>query len=136
MQQSKMADDGIANRNEDNAPQQQITMDECIKHICNEVGIPRKSRIKLSQYGINTTADLLNIQQRILNKELDGLREDIRDNLLVVAEWMVSNPTANVINEFDEDLFNKLFNDQRWAEKYISIALGTSYIVVQSCALI
>ena len=136
MQQSKMADDGIANRNEDNAPQQQITMDECINHICTEVGIPRKSRIKLSRYGINTTADLLKIQQRILNKELDGLREDIRDNLLVVAEWMVSNPTANVINEFDEDLFNKLFNDQRWAEKYISIALGTSYIVVQSCALI
>ena len=92
-----MADDGIANRNEDNAPQQQITMDECIKHICTEVGIPRKSRIKLSQYGINTTADLLNIQQRILNKELDGLREDIRDNLLVVAEWMVPHRLKKVM---------------------------------------
>ena len=100
-------------------------MDENIKHICTEVGIPNKSRLKLSQqYGINTTTDLLNIQSRILNKELDDLREDIRENLLIVSEWMVNNPNVNVIDVFDEDLFTKLFKDQRFAEEYICTALG------------
>ena len=110
-----------------NAPPQQqtMTMDENIKHICTEVGIPNKSRLKLSQqYNINTTTDLLNIQSRILNKELDDLREDIRENLLIVSEWMVNNPNVNVIEVFDEDLFNKLFKDQRFAEEYICTALG------------
>jgi len=111
---------------ESNTSQQQTTtMDECIKHICTEVGIPNKSRLKLSQqYNINTAADLLNIQQRILNKELDDLREDIRENLLIVSEWMVNNPNVNVIEVFDEDLFTKLFKERRWAEEYICTTLG------------
>ena len=132
-----MADDDVAisflvmttnttTKADDNVPpQQQTTMDENIKHICTEVGIPNKSRLKLSQqYGINTTTDLLNIQSRILNKELDDLREDIRENLLIVSEWMVNNPNVNVIEVFDEDLFTKLFKDQRFAEEYICTALG------------
>jgi len=119
----------------DNPPQQQqqtITMmDENIKHICTEVGIPNKSRLKLSQqYNINTASDLLNIQSRILNKELNDLREDIRENLLIVSEWMVNNPNVNVINEFDEDLFTKLFKERRWAEEYICTALGMFVLIV------
>ena len=115
-----------ADNNDATTPQQQTTtMDECIKHICTEVGIPNKSRLKLSQqYNINTTSDLLNIQSRILNKELDDLREDIRENLLIVSEWMVNNPNVNVLEVFNEDLFNKLFKDQRFAEEYICTALG------------
>ena len=113
----------------DNAPrqrQQTTSMDENIKHICAEIGIAPKATRRLSQqYNINTTSDLLNIQSRILNKELDDLREDIRENLLIVSEWMVNNPNVNVIEVFDEDLFTKLFKERRWAEKYIHIALGT-----------
>ena len=118
-----------------NSPNQQqpMTMDENIKHICTEVGIPNKSRLKLSQqYNINTTSDLLNIQSRILNKELDDLRQDIRENLLIVSEWMVNNPNVNIIDEFDEDLFNKLFKERRWAEEYICTALGM--FCIDSCA--
>ena len=110
-----------------NTPPKQQTkmMDKNIKHICAEIGIAPKATRRLSQqYGINTTSDLLNIQSRILNKELDDLREDIRENLLIVSEWMVNNPNVNVIEVFDEDLFTKLFKERRWAEEYICTALG------------
>ena len=102
-------------------------MDECIKHICIEVGIPRKSRLKLEECGICTTKDLKNIIDRIQNKELERLREEVREKLLVVAEWLQSHPNADILEEFDEDTYDKLYNDQHFAEKYIRLALGQPY---------
>ena len=103
-------------------------MDEQIKHICDEVGIPRKSRLKMEEYGVCTIADLLQVKERIQESQLNGLREEIREKLLVVAEWTHNNPDANAIEEFDEDVYDKLYKDQRWAEKYINIALGQPYL--------
>lgn len=102
-------------------------MEACIKHICTEVGIPRKSRLKLEECGVCTAQDLLKVRERIQSNELDGLREEIREKLLVVAEWLDGNPDADIIEEFDEDVYDKLYKDQRWAEKYIKIALGQPY---------
>lgn len=67
---------------------------------------------------------IIKVRQRIQKKELDGLREEIREKLLIVAEWVHSHPDANITEDFDEDVYDKLYKDQRWAEKYIRIALG------------
>ena len=102
-------------------------MDEQVKHICNEVGIPRKSRLKLEEYGICTVEDLLQVKDRIQRSDLSELREEVRDKLLMVADWKLSNPDADVMEEFDEDVYDKLYKDQRWAKEYISTVLGAPY---------
>ena len=67
---------------------------------------------------------MLNVRQKIQANELAELREEIREKLLVVTEWMISNPDANIIEEFNENVYDKLYKDAQWAEKYIRTALG------------
>lgn len=91
------------------------TMDECMKHICNEVGIPSIIRGRLEEQGVCTTDDLLNCI-----RELKGVRSDFCNQLLVVADWIQSHPDANIITDFN----GKVFADDRFAEEYIRDALG------------
>ncbi|KAL7540610.1 hypothetical protein ACHAXR_010249 [Thalassiosira sp. AJA248-18] len=102
-------------------------MDEQVKHICNEVGIPRKSRLKMEEFGLCSIQDLSGVRDRIQRRELDDLREEVREKLLAVAEWRTKNPNADIIEDFDEDVYDKLYKVQRYAELYIRTALGQPY---------
>lgn len=96
-------------------------------HICDEVGVPPKSRQKMVEYGLCTKQDLSSARERIQRKELDGLRTEIREKLLLVAEWINNNPEADILKEFDEDAYDLMYNNERWAEEYIKTALGRPY---------
>jgi len=88
------------------------------------------SRLKMEEYGVCTIEDLLKVKGRIQKRQLDGLREEIRAKLLIAAEWKLSNPDANAIDDFDEDVYEKLYKNQsrvRFAKEYINLALGKAY---------
>ena len=102
-------------------------MDDELKHICDQVGIPPKSPRRMVEHGLRTIDDLSSVHGRIQRQELDDLRLEVREKLLVVSEWRTRNPNANILEDFDEDVYDKIYKDQRWAEKYIKIALGQPY---------
>ena len=63
-------------------------------------------------------------------RELDGLREEVRERLAMVAQWILDNPNADILNDFDESVYDKLYNDgqrARFAREYINLALGKAY---------
>jgi len=102
-------------------------MDDELKHVCNEVGIPRHSRSIMIEHGLRTIDDLSSVQGLIQREELDDLRDETRESLLVVTEWLDKNPNANVLEDFNECVYDKIYKDHRWAEKYINLALGQPY---------
>lgn len=86
---------------------------DIMKHICDQIGIPIFSRLKLKECGICTAQDILKVRDRIQNQELDNLHEEACEKLLVVSEWMQSHPDANMIQDFDWEVCDKLYKVQR-----------------------
>ena len=82
------------------------------------------SRRKMVQYGICTLSSLKHIKERSQNGELDDLWEEIIKKLLIIAGWVENNPDANVFEEFDEEVYQKLYRNHKWVKKYIKYALG------------
>ena len=105
-------------------------MDKYIKHFCDELGIGRKSNKKLEDHGILTLADLMKVPERIQKRELNGIREDVREKLVFAAEWKLSHPDADFVEDFSEDYYEEWYNAKmrgRIAEKYIKRELGQPY---------
>lgn len=99
-------------------------MDRDIKHICAEVGIGRRTRARMEEHGIVTFPDLMNIRDRIRKKEIDCIKEEIRNKLLLVVEWREKNVNADIIEDFDEDVLDKLEKDEAYADDFIRKVLG------------
>lgn len=78
-------------------------------------------------HGLRSIDDLRTVRDRLQRKELNDLRDEVREKLLVVAEWLANNPQADVSEDFNEDIYDVLYKDQQWAEGYITMALGQSY---------
>ena len=115
------SDANINQREEATAKKDVSTLDDTLKHICEQVGIPIFSRRKLEECGIRTAQDILKVRDRIQNQELDDLHEETREKLLVVAEWMQSHPDANMIEDFDWKVCDELYKAQRWTDQYIGV---------------
>ena len=99
-------------------------MDRDILHICAEVGIGRRTRARMEDHGIVTVPDLMNIRDRIRKKEIDCIKEEIRNKLLLVVEWREKNMHADIIKDFDEDVLDKLEEDEAYADDFIRKVLG------------
>ena len=99
-------------------------MDRDIEHICAEVGIGRMTRARMEEYGIVTLPDLMNIRDRIRKKEIDCIKEAIRNKLLLVVEWREKNIHADIVKDFNEDVLDKLEKDESYADDYIRKVLG------------
>ena len=55
-------------------------------------------------------ADLIQVKERMKKRELDGLREEVQERLAMVAQWILDNPNADIFEDFDESVYDKLYN--------------------------
>ena len=81
----------------------------------------RMSIDKVEARGICTVQDLGSIGQRIDRRELvilwgdgTGRRDEYNQlvlrKLLVISEWVSKHPNANIMKEFDEDVYYAVYN--------------------------
>ncbi len=88
-------------------------MDENIKHICNPIGINAMSRARMVEYGICTIPDLLQIREQIETKTFNCLWSDVKKNLLLTIKWVENNQNADIMRDFDEQVFESIFNNNK-----------------------
>ena len=86
-------------------------MDENIKHICNLIGINAMSHARMVEYGICTILDLLHIKEQIKTETFNRLQSDVKKNLLLTIKWVENNQNAGIMQDFDEQVFENIFND-------------------------
>lgn len=78
-------------------------------------------------YNILTVEDLKSVQARAERRELNELRKNVRHELVIASKWVKNNTTANVLDEFNEGVFDKFSkNEERveFASAYIQNDLG------------
>jgi hypothetical protein len=88
-------------------------VDENIKHICNPIGINAMSRARMVEYGICTIPDLLQIREQIETKTFNCLWSDVKKNLLLTIKWVENNQNADIMRDFDEQVFESIFNNNK-----------------------
>lgn len=76
------------------------------QHVCGEIGVPSKSRTKIEGNGILTIDDLLKVKFRVEKGEMDAIKDEVKEKLIVAAEWFVRYPDEG-IESFDEDVFEQ-----------------------------
>ncbi len=85
------------------------------KRLCSEIGFRVKKRRQIAaEYGIRNLDDLLHLKSRLGNGELRSMAEEIKQKLLLAAVWRRRNPEVNVMEDFDEDVWDdwvKSFKD-------------------------
>jgi len=86
-------------------------MDENMQHICNAIGINAMNRARMVEYGICTIPDLLQIREQIKMETFNRLRSDVKKNLLLTIKWIENNQKADIMQNFDDEVFEKLYND-------------------------
>ena len=86
-------------------------MDESMQHICNTLGINAMSRAKMVEYGICTIPDLLQIKEQIKTETFNRLWSDVKKNLLLTIKWIENNQKADIMQNFDDEVFEKIYND-------------------------
>ncbi len=86
-------------------------MDESMQHICNTLGINAMSWAKMVEYGICTIPDLLQIKEQIKMETFNRLRSDVKKNLLLTIKWIENNQKADIMRNFDDEVFEKIYND-------------------------
>ena len=68
------------------------------------------------QCGISTIDQLMAIREErnegsLRYKHEGGIRSDVFNNLLLAVKWMKENPGKDVMDNFTDDVFDKLFMD-------------------------
>jgi hypothetical protein len=91
-------------------------MDDSVNHICNVIGVNGMTRSKMVQCGISTIDQLMAIREErnegsLRYKHEGGIRSDVFNNLLLAVKWMKENPGKDVMDNFTDDVFDKLFMD-------------------------
>ena len=86
-------------------------MDESMQHICNTLGINALNRSKMVEYGICTIPDLLAIKEQIKSETFNRLWSDVKKNLLLTIKWIEYNQTADIMRDFDDEVFEKIYYD-------------------------
>ncbi len=77
------------------------------KRLCSEIGFRVKKRRQIAtEYDICNLDDLLQLKSRLENGELRSMAEDIKQKLLLAAVWRRRNPDVNVMEDFDEDVWD------------------------------
>lgn len=116
----------------DKAPEDQPSsgqIDRYMKHICEQVSVLHTRR-QLEHYKLFSLADLAMVKARAEKGELTRLSKEVINNLIIAADWIAKNPTSDIIDEFDKEVFDKLYQDYhcgRFARDYINHALGKPY---------
>jgi hypothetical protein len=77
-----------------------------LKHICEEIFTSKNQR-KIEELGIKSIGDLLEVQLRLSNGELSELKDEVKEKLVKVANWVSCNEGIDVITSFDEDKFEE-----------------------------
>ena len=82
-------------------------------HIINVILGDQLSRLwtKLIAFGICTVHELLRVPKRCDAGELNIFIQPIREALATAAEWVTRNPTADIINNFNKDGYEKLHKE-------------------------
>jgi predicted RecB family nuclease len=86
-------------------------MDEEMTHICKDcvAGIGPMSREKLVNLGVRTVRDLMLVRTRSQAGELDSVRREVREALVMAAEWITNNAEADILRDFDEDKYQEIY---------------------------
>jgi hypothetical protein len=96
-----------------------------LKHICEEIFTAKNQR-QIKKLGIKSIGDLLEVQLRISNGELTELRDNVKEKLVKVANWVSCNEGIDVITSFDEDKFEEFCtNDAAIKETLITNDMST-----------
>jgi hypothetical protein len=69
------------------------------------------SRAKMVEYGICTIPDLLQIKEQIKTETFNHLWSDVKKNLLLTIKWIENNQKADIMRDFDDEVFEKIYND-------------------------
>jgi hypothetical protein len=69
------------------------------------------SRAKMVEYGICTIPDLLQIKEQIKTETFNCLWSDVKKNLLLTIKWIENNQKADIMRDFDDEVFKKIYND-------------------------
>ena len=86
-------------------------MDENMQHICNAIGINAMNRARMVEYGICTIPDLLQIREQIMTEAFNRVRSDVKKDLLLTIKWIENNQNADIMRDFDDQVFENIFND-------------------------
>lgn len=82
-------------------------MDEDLRHICSVLGIGRKTRQRLENVEIYTLDHLLGAEERFQEREFGELTEMQNYRLLVAIDWRKKHTDANILEEFEVDMFEE-----------------------------
>lgn len=117
-------------------------MDEDLRHICSVLSIGRKTRQRLENVNIYTLDHLLGAEERFQEQEFGELTEKQRDRLLIAIDWKKKHKDANILEEFEVDMFEEYEEEydkrkkeeQRQNEKkkveieqFINVVMGRSF---------
>lgn len=92
------------------------------KRVCSEIGFRVKKRRQIAtEYDICNLDDLLQLKFRLENGELRSMAEEIRQKLLLAAVWRRRNPEVNVMEDFDEDVWEDWVKSCKDAEVNVSL---------------
>ena len=86
-------------------------MDENMQHICNAIGINAMNCARMVEYGICTIPDLLQIREQIMTEAFNCVRSDVKKDLLLTIKWIENNQNADIMCDFDDQVFENIFND-------------------------
>ncbi len=86
-------------------------MDENMQHICNALGINDMNRARMVEYGICTIPDLLHIREQIMTEAFNHLWSDVKKDLLLTIKWIENKQNADIMRDFDDQVFENIFND-------------------------
>jgi hypothetical protein len=117
-------------------------MDEDIRHICDELLLPRLFRKETEEFGICTAESLMAAKEGIKTEKFFRDMKSVlaekdlnlaREKLLVVIEWREKNPDANIIEMFSEKVYNDIRLSADFVDDYIKTALGKSNLKGDEC---
>ncbi len=82
------------------------------------------------KYGITSVEALHSVEERASRLELDGLRTELVQTLIIASEWIRDNPTYDILGQFDEEKFEEICTKRKhrnYVKDYIKDCLGSPY---------
>mmetsp|Transcript_14299 Transcript_14299/g.20824 ORF Transcript_14299/g.20824 Transcript_14299/m.20824 type:complete len:1022 (-) Transcript_14299:81-3146(-) len=104
-------------------------MNKQLNHICTEIGLASYGKKKLESGKIFTIEDLLEAESNLNQGDCCGLAQKKIENILVFIKWLKNHPSADVMTDFDEEVFDEAGKQQEGRkneiEQYIKNVLGS-----------
>ena len=101
-------------------------MDDILSHACIEIGIAPSNRKSLENSKILSVEDLCNNEGSLINGECCRLDKIRVESLLIFIRWLKQNPNADIIKDFNQNVFDEFQHRGADIDEYIRKGLGSS----------